>query len=297
VILAATACAPSRLASPEGRAAEFLAREVRRWPEKNKCFSCHNNGDGARALYAASRRSVRFDPRAVEETTRYLQRPDEWKYNGPEGRFSDKRLAAVQFAGALAAAVEAGAAERGPALDRAAEIVRSHQEADGSWKVDESGLPGSPATYGRALATVMARKVLEAADPARFAEAIGRADAWMKGRKPDGVLEAAALLAGTNLEGLDLLRRGQTRDGGWGPYVTSPPETFDTAIALLGLAGVRGQEGVPEMIRRGREFVLKGQQRDGSWPETTRPPGAESYAQRISTTAWATLALLETAPR
>ena len=34
------------------------------------------------------------------------------------------------------------------------------------------------------------------------------------------------------------------------------------------------------------------QEADGSWPETTRPPGADSYAQRISTTGWALLALL-----
>ena len=30
----------------------------------------------------------------------------------------------------------------------------------------------------------------------------------------------------------------------------------------------------------------------GRWTETTRPAGAESYAQRLSTAGWATLALL-----
>ena len=50
--------------------------------------------------------------------------------------------------------------------------------------------------------------------------------------------------------------------------------------------------GAAEMIRRGRGFLIQEQNPDGSWPETTRPPGAESYAQRISTTGWATLALL-----
>ncbi len=88
---------------------------------------------------------------------------------------------------------------------------------------------------------------------------------------------------------VDLLRRGQSSDGGWGPAVTSPPEVFDTALALLGLAEVGGP---PELIARGRAFLEKMQYADGSWPETTRPPGAESYAQRISTTGWATLALL-----
>jgi hypothetical protein len=63
---------------------------------------------------------------------------------------------------------------------------------------------------------------------------------------------------------------------------------------LLGLAAVPGEEGLTEMRRRGRRFLVGAQRADGSWPETTRPPGGESYAQRISTTAWATLALFAT---
>jgi hypothetical protein len=39
-------------------------------------------------------------------------------------------------------------------------------------------------------------------------------------------------------------------------------------------------------------YLIDQQQADGSWAETTRPSGGESYAQRISTTAWALLALL-----
>ena len=40
---------------PEGRALAFLCREVPRWSRENHCFSCHNNGDAARALYAGDR--------------------------------------------------------------------------------------------------------------------------------------------------------------------------------------------------------------------------------------------------
>jgi hypothetical protein len=50
------------------------------------------------------------------------------------------------------------------------------------------------------------------------------------------------------------------------------------------------------MIDRGRAYLLESQLADGSWPETTRPAGAESYAHRVSTTAWATMALLATRP-
>ena len=69
----------------------------------------------------------------------------------------------------------------------------------------------------------------------------------------------------------------------------------DTAIVVLSLSRSHGKPDEP-MRERGRAFLIKTQQPDGSWVETTRPPGSESYAQRVSTSAWATLALLATAP-
>jgi len=47
-------------------------------------------------------------------------------------------------------------------------------------------------------------------------------------------------------------------------------------------------------MARGRAFLVARQQPGGGWPETTRPPGAQSYAQHISTSGWATLALILT---
>ena len=66
-----------------------------------------------------------------------------------------------------------------------------------------------------------------------------------------------------------------------------PAEAFDTAMVLLAL-------DVPATaVARGRAWLLKMQDRDGGWPETTRPSGAHSYAERISTTGWVVYALLE----
>ena len=258
--------------TPETRAVDFLARESAAWRVENGCFSCHNNGDAARALIAAGRE---VDP----ATLAFLRRPEAWKDNGPDKEFSDKKLAALQFAFTLA---ESG--ERGEVLRRAAALIK--RDPDGSFSVDAGGLPGSPVTYGRTLATVVARRVLLLAG-----QDIGTTDAWLKARRPAGPLDAGALLLlGPREDCLEILRKGQSSDGGWGPTVTSPPEVFDTAIALRGLANTNERE----MIRRGREFLLRTQYADGSWPETTRPSGAESYAQRISTSAWATLALLAT---
>jgi len=256
--------------SPERRAVDFLAREAPRWRAENGCFSCHNNGDASRALLAAGR--------ALDAGTfDFLRHPARWKDNGPDEEFSDRRLAALQFAFALS---ELGDVD---ALRRAAPLVRELVGPEGAVVLDDGGLPGSPITYGRTLATAVARRVL-----AKAGEPVDRLDAWLRARRPSGPLEAAALLLVDAREDcVALLRETQTSDGGWGPTRTSPPEVFDTALALLALP-----PSEVDLIRRGRAFLLERQLPDGGWPETTRPPGAESYAQRISTSAWATLALL-----
>lgn len=162
-------------AGAESRTLSYLSREVPRWGRENHCFSCHNNGDAARALYQAVRLGESVPDAALKETTDWLEHPDRWEHNGGEGPFSDKVLARLQFAAALADAVDSGRSKDREALRRAAALVVGDQNADGSWRVDAEGNVGSPATYGPALATVMARRSLLAADPREFAAPLGRA--------------------------------------------------------------------------------------------------------------------------
>jgi Squalene-hopene cyclase C-terminal domain len=298
--------------APEVRAVGLLAVEVPRWSRENHCFSCHNNGDAARALYEASRAGLRVPGQAIAGTTDWLREPAGWDHNGGDGPSSDKRLARVAFTAALAAATRTGSIRDGAALNDAAVRLARDQADDGSWTLAGEESPGSPAAYGRALATFLARESLAAADAVRFRSAIGRADDWLMRREIVTVGDASVALmaaavaaspssAARRRAALALLGRAQSDDGGWGPYVTSPPEPFDTAIALLGLARCGdSSDSTRRMIARGRAFLIAHQRDDGGWPETTRPAGGTSYAQRISTTGWATLALLATrraAPR
>jgi hypothetical protein len=293
--------------SPEERALAYLAREVPRWSAEHKCYSCHHNGDAARALYTAKRLSYKLPFEALEATSRWVQRPRDWDHNGGEGPFNDKVLSRIQFAAALVEALDAGMVKDKEALSRAADLVAEQQRKDGDWQVGAHGTLGSPATHGACLATSFARRVLYRADPKCHREAIAKADRWLRQAPIKNVLDAAGVLLGledakdADAEAqrkhcLALIRKGEAKKAGWGPYVTSSPEPFDTAVVLLALARLPQEREVKEMRRRGRSFLLSLQRNDGSWPETTRPEGAESYAQRLSTSGWATLALLATPP-
>lgn len=281
--------------TPEERAVEYLSREVSKWPRENHCFSCHNNGDGARALFLATRSGYAVPAAALPETTEWLKQPANWDNHQGTAGFSDAKLGRVQFAAAL---MEARLADRVSLVNAAKSLVPS-QGADGSWRIDTGGLPGAPATYGSTLATYMARRTLESADADGFAAAIVRANQWIAAQQPANLLDAAAMLLAlpksvpVRKKCVDLIVNAQTSDGGWGPQPHAPAEVFDTAIVLLALDAA----GIAQPIERGRQFLIRMQQPEGGWPETTRPAGNISYAEHISSTSWALYALLTVGPK
>ena len=282
------------------RGVKYLSVEVPKWRAEHPCYSCHNNGDAARALLVASARGYDVG-NALVDTLSFLKKPENWNQNKAAAGFDDKQLARVQFAGALTVAHAQGRVPRGD-LERAARLLIADQKPDGSWTLDQSQSIASPATYGTIIATWSARATLGASGLMAAIPAIENADKWIRGLRPQNVIDCAAVILAldraadataeaTRGDCLTILRNGQSRDGGWGPYVTSAPQVFDTAMAVQALALLDRPE-LKDAIARGKDYLVKQQLPDGSWPETTRPADQESYAQRISTTGWALLALL-----
>ena len=264
--------------TPEQRAVDYVSAEVPKWAKDNHCYSCHNNGDAARALFAAARRGYAVPKSALADTVNWLQRPAQWSEAHGNAGVTNITLARIQFAAAL---LEAQLPNR-QSLIQAAQSLVPLQDRDGSWKVDAGGIPGAPATYGVALATYLARRVLQAVG---LSVPGARATDWFRTAPADNLVDAAAVVLAMpqRRDAIDVLRHAQTSDGGWG-------EPFDTAIAILALNAA----GERDLVASGRASLLRLQQSAGGWPETTRPPGGVSYAEHISTTAWALYALLET---
>jgi hypothetical protein len=290
---------------------DYLKVEVPKWKAEHPCYSCHNNGDATRALLVAGARGYNIGA-ALDDTLAFLKQPSKWDQNKAPSGFDDKALARVQFASALALAERHGKAASTD-VEAAAKLLVADQHADGSWQLDQSQSLGSPATYGTLIATWSARTTLIASgmQPDNFT--IVQADKWIRGLTPENVLDASATVLALELASdvmaenlrrscLSILRTGQSPAGGWGPYVTAAPQVFDTAMAVLALSSLEVEprlarsayrvEELKEAIANGKKYLVSQQRPDGSWPETTRPANQESYAQRISTTGWALLALL-----
>ena len=290
---------------------DYLKVEVPKWKAEHPCYSCHNNGDATRALLVASSKGYDIGT-SLDDTLTFLKQPAMWDQNKAPSGFDDKALARVQFASALAVAERHGKAASTD-VEAAAKLLVADQKPDGSWELDNSQSLGSPATYGTVIATWSARSTLISSgmQPDNFT--IVQADRWIRGLTPENVLDASATILGLDLASdvmaenlrrtsLSILRTGQSPDGGWGPYVTAAPQVFDTALAVLALSALDVEprlarsayraEELKAAIANGKKYLVSQQRPDGSWPETTRPANQESYAQRISTTGWAMLALL-----
>src|SRR4051794_4492104 len=102
--LPGTPVAGSTKPTPEQRALAYLNVEVPRWHAENHCYSCHNNGDGARAMLAGKKAGFIVPEASLADTQLWLDQPENWDHNGGEGGFSDKVLARLQFARTLAEA-------------------------------------------------------------------------------------------------------------------------------------------------------------------------------------------------
>ncbi|MFM8531985.1 MAG: hypothetical protein ACKOEC_00065 [Acidimicrobiia bacterium] len=286
------------------RGVEYLKGQAPKWKP--------NNGDATRALLVASSKGHDIGT-SLDDTLALLKQPSQWDQNKAAGGSADQPLATIQVAGALAVAERHGKAASTD-LDAAAKLLVAKQDADGSWHLDDSQSIGSPATYGQLIATWSARTTLIASgmQPDNFT--IVQTDKWIRGITPGNVLEASATLLTLDLASdvmaenlrrtcLSLLRTGQSPEGGWGPYVTAAPQVFDTALAIIALGSLRVEprlarsayrpEQLDEAIANAKTYLVTQQKADGSWPETTRPAHQESYAQRIATTGWALLALMQ----
>jgi len=299
-------------ASAIAKGVDYLKVEVPKWKAQHPCYSCHNNGDATRALLVAGSKGYDIGA-SLDDTLAFLKQPSRWDQNKAQPGFDDKTLAKIQFASALAVAERHGKAASSD-LEAAAKLLVADQHASGSWELDASQSLGSPATYGTLIATWSARATLIASgmQPDNFT--IVQIDKWIRGITPENVLEASATLLTLDLASdvmaenlrrtcLSLLRTGQSPEGGWGPYVTAAPQVFDTALAIIALGSLKVEprlarsayrpEQLDEAIANAKKYLVSQQKADGSWPETTRPANQESYAQRISTTGWALLALMQ----
>ncbi len=285
------------LITPERRAVAFLSVEVPKWARENKCFSCHNNGDALHGLLTAAKAGELADRKPLADTLAFLASPERWDANGPDGPFKDTKLRGFNLpprwpppsTPACRSSAGTGESRR---IGGAAAIAR-RQLADRRARQHRLARHLRPA-----LATATSIRTLSAADrrrtPCRWPRlaagskrpspktcSMPRPRCWRWLRRPVTRCRQCASAAPcccakvnrrTAAGARSSIRRLKCSTRPWScwPWPAQQPTSELSAF-----------------IARGRKYLLAEQSPDGSWPATTRPAGADSYAQQLSTTGWA----------
>jgi squalene-hopene/tetraprenyl-beta-curcumene cyclase len=307
--------APEDIRNAVASSSAYLTKEGVAWMKQQQCASCHHIPMMIWGLNEARTGGYKVDEKSLDEVTRWSIVEKNHDQVFPDLPL-DKKRTETDYLGPLFMALALGA---DPDRDEPTEGARlrllsralSQQAKDGSWHANSGGRP--PVHASKDVQTTWVLLALadrpmtapESTDPwNRQREAAAE---WLCRNPPANTHQALAmrLLLCERLakpkEGakpaLESLLRSQNTDGGWSQTAEMKSDAFATGLALCVLAG-REDAGAHAAVKRGQFFLVKNQQRDGSWPMASRRaepsgpgPARDLRPIRYFATAWATIGL------
>jgi hypothetical protein len=296
---------PAAMRDAVQRGLGLLEKTSPQFIKRGGCNSCHNQ-----FLPAAAQAMAR--ERGIAVGREFAQLPVEAREE-PADRIAE--LIATGGANSIGYQMFVDAAVKRPADARSAALIHylfATQETDGRWQTTGNR---PPMTYDDFMTTAFSIFALrEYAPESQRAEArkrIDRALAWLIEANPQVTQERAFHLLGLSWanarrEAVDKSARGliahQRADGGWSQLPTMQSDAYATGEALYALQAVNAVPASDPACRRGLEYLVKSQAKDGSWHVQTRSLPIQPYFesgfpyghdQWISSagTSWAAMAL------
>jgi ankyrin repeat protein len=273
------------------------------------CVSCHHQSLPALAIQFARERGFKVDETSArqqgETVRRLLAGRCERLLQG--AGVVDQLDAGYWLIGLAALGVA-----RSNLTDALAHYLTLKQTKDGRWRTT---LYRPPANDGDFTATALAVRGLQLFGPPgrteEIAERVGKARAWLVSATPRTTEDRTFQLFGLKWAGArkDEIDRAaapllaeQRADGSWGQLASMPGDAYATGEVLAALQQSGAVSVRDPACRRGLQWLLQTQGRDGSWFVETRSLPVQPYlesgfphgrSQFIScdATSWATIAL------
>jgi N-acyl-D-amino-acid deacylase len=268
------AASPAEIRSAAARAIALMQASQMEWDDGWSCASCHHQYLPAIALADARQAGVR-----INETIAATDAEMAFK----ELSNSD---AAVQGSRSIeptiGEAYKLWAAEAsGRPITRATQYtvrrMAGRQKPDGHWDTMDQRPPQSWSPF--TTTALVIRSINRYAAPEMASEVSTRVDrgkAWLLSNTPIDTESRTFRLFGLSWSGgptavakADLLK-SQHPDGGWSTVDGRPSDAYSTGEALVALSDTAAVPPSEAAWQHGLSFLLKTQQRDGSWHVPTR---------------------------
>jgi ankyrin repeat protein len=309
----------ARIREAAAQAVAVIQNSQKTWFSKQGCFSCHQQVLPALAFRAARQHGIPVDERAAHADAAAafgfysnLDRAVQWTHIIDPANDDGWGLLAANAAGLRPSLVTAVYAR----------LLAARQEPDGHWETGDERPPQSYSPF-TATAVVMAA-IQEYSHPSRRSDTharIAKARAWLLSQTARTTEDRTFQIFGVSLGGGDRrilsrlagqLKAAQQPDGGWASLDGRASDAYSTGEALWALHHAAGVPVSDTAWRRGIEFLLRTQAKDGSWhvasrlhpPAPVSPPYFETghpygHDQFISTMgeSWAVMALAEMLPK
>jgi prenyltransferase beta subunit len=287
------------------RGLDTLLRSAVVWQEKNNCYGCHVQSFAIMGAAVSKRNKYEVNLSDVTKLASYLvriQSPGGYITTG-QGDFRPTIQTALAGMGLSQYDADVGP-EYADSLVRMADWLVGQQTPDGYWQIDHEE---PPVDQGEAMMTGCAISISGAAKrhqakPA-YDTGIERGAKWLREMTPQTTQDAVFSVIGLKASGatkddsdvkrlIELLRKQQHEDGGWGELDTLGSSPYATGQVLYAYKLV----GVPihdDSFRRGVLWLLDQQSADGSWPEMNSQQLNASRKSNYAATMWAVIGLGE----
>lgn len=259
------------------------------WKDSRQCASCHHVTFMTWAMQEVKRHSIEVDEELLKSTTEWFftegdpakifvkPAAEEEDYNNP--------VSMVSLTALLTESNNPNEAANRAGITRVFQSIADAQQADGSWKPFFGRKPLSAPREALALWLTNLTNLPNQPEELRaiMAEPRRKAKEWLKTHHEDSESHVEALrlwmLAddGTDAEAtasqIERLIKQQREDGGWSQSVSRESDAYATSHVLYAFQQAKVDPN-NDAFRRGVDFLLKTQTKDGSWVMISRenPP-------------------------
>jgi ankyrin repeat protein len=275
----AQAATPGQIREAATRALALIQSSQQQWDDGWACASCHHQYLPAIAYQSAREHGLPVDEKIAhadaEMAFRGLSSLDAVLHSG---RPLDVPLADSYR---LWAAEAAGVANN-LAIQADVRLMARRQYPDGHWASMDQRPPQSNSPYtATALAIRSLSRYSHPHEASYVKERVVRARAWLLANRPNDTEGRVFRLMGLDWSGEAALEQPakallatQQPDGGWNSIEGRASDAYSTGEALVALSDAAKIPIADSAWQRGIAFLLRTQQKDGSWHVATRlhPP-------------------------
>jgi hypothetical protein len=293
------------------KALALLQKSGPEFSKNSGCVSCHNQSLPQMAIAAARKSGFSVDAQVSADEVRavlklyapareiMLKEPDRIPDPAVSVSYALLGLAAEEYAPDLT-------------TDAMAQLISKHQAPDGHFRTFTVRPPIESSDFTGTALTVRALQ-LYGKDTGKQ---VSLAREWLQSAKPltheDGVMRLLGLSwskadAGYLQEAAKAIVREQRPDGGWAQLPGLETDAYATGQALVALRSSGQIQTSDPVYRRGIDYLLRTQLRDGSWFVRSRtfpfqvyrdagfPHGKDQFISAAGT-SWAVMALAQDTP-